>query len=335
MNKSQIAALGNSPDIVLVGGSIKAAMKYKASSRDLWMVKREAIKVIEGFNVRVRNQARTDHIRSLADSMKQEGFKPEHPLAGFVSNEDGELIIYLTDGHNRLEAFDLAIAEGVEMSSELPMVVSSKSRSMEDLTAGLVTTATGKPLEVLEIAFVCKRFTQFGRDSKYIAERLRFSTPSYVDDLLLLAGAPADVVTNVAHGKVAAAVAIELLKKHGNKAPQMLREGLERANSHGKDKLTKRFTTDPALKAVTRSAPSLFTTVKEISADPAFVQLDAGLRDKVQKLMDEIAAMQAKAAQPKVAKPSKADKAAKAESATVNKEVVSRPKKAKVKASAA
>lgn len=337
MNQDQITSLGVSPEIVLVGGSIKGAMKaVNASSRDLWIVERSAIRVIENFNVRVHNQALTDHIRSLANSMKLDGFRPEHPLAGYVSNEGGELAIYLTDGHNRLAAFDLAVSEGAEMT-DLPMVVSSKSRSMEDITVGLVTSNSGKPLDTLEKAFVCKRLTQFNWDSKRIAERLGFSTPTYVDDLLLLAGSPSAVIMMVADGKVAAATAIEMLKKHGNKAPQMLQEGLERAKTQGKEKLTKRFTTDPGLKFVTRSAPTLFTTVKEISADPAFAQLDAGLRDKVQKLMDEIADLQAKASQPKEAKSPKAPKEPKAPKTAkpaASKGFVSRPKKAHAKVDA-
>lgn len=142
----------------------------------------------------------------------------------------------------------------------------------------------------------------------------------------------------VADGKVAAATAIDMLKKHGNKAPQMLQEGLERAKTQGKEKLTKRFTTDPGLKFVTRSAPKLFTTVKEISADPAFAQLDSGLRDKVQKLMDEIADLQAKASQPKEPKAPKAPKEPKAPKTAkpaAPKGFVSRPKKAHAKVDAA
>lgn len=322
MKQDQITSLGVSPDIVLVGGSIKGAMKAaNASSRDLWIVQRNAIRVIENFNVRVHNQALTDHIRGLANSMKLEGFKPEHPLAGFVSNEGGELVIYLTDGHNRLEAFDIAVSEGAEMT-ELPMVVSSKSRSMEDITVGLVTSNSGKPLDTLEKAFVCKRLTQFNWDSKRIAERLGISTSTYVDDLLLLAGAPSDVVMMVVNAQVAAATAIDMLKKHGNKAPQMLEEGLERAKTQGKDKVTKRFTTDPGLKFVTRSAPTLYTTVKEICADPAFQQLNTDLREKVQTLMDEIAQLQAKASQPKEPKVLKTPKAS-----NTSKPFVSRAKK--------
>jgi hypothetical protein len=51
--------------------------------------------------------------------------------------------------------------------------------------------------------------------------------------------------------------------------------------------------------------------------------------------MDEIAALQTKAAQPKVAKPSKAAKTASTAPAAGKKGVASRPKKEQAKASAA
>lgn len=313
MKTEEILALGTSPEIVLVAGSIKGAVKAAdGSSRDLWYVKRSAIRMIDDFNIRIVKPRLLEHRRSLANSMKAIGFKPEHPLVGYVANEGGESVIYLTGGHNRIAAFDIAVSEGAKLSDDLPMVLKSKGTSLEDLTADIGAGNNGLELEPLEKALLCKRCKGFGWDNQRIADHIGIKSPNYVDELLLLAGAPADVITMVAHDKVAAATAIEMLKKHGNKAPQMLKEGLERAQSQGKAKLTKRFTTDPGLKFVTRSAPTLFTTVKEISADPGFQQLDAGLRDKVQKLMDEIEQLQAKAKQPKEPKAPKAAKSAKA-----------------------
>ena len=79
-------ALAHSPEITLVAGSIKGAMKESgAASRDLWFVPRDQIRVIPDFNVRVESPALDAHIRALADSMKSEGFKAEHPLAGYVA----------------------------------------------------------------------------------------------------------------------------------------------------------------------------------------------------------------------------------------------------------
>lgn len=313
MNQEQVLALGTSPEIVLVAGSIKGAVKAAdGGSRDLWYVKRSAIHLIDDFNIRMVKPRLLEHRRSLANSMKLVGFKPEHPLVGFVANENGENIIYLSGGHNRLAAYDIAVSEGAELADELPMVLKAKGTSLEDLTADIGAGNNSLELEPLEKAFLCKRTHGFGWDNQRIADYIGIKSPNYVDDLLMLAGAPGEVIMMVAQDKVSAATAIDMLKKHGNKAPQMLQEGLERAKTQGKAKLTKRFTTDPGMKFVTRSAPTLFTTVKEISADPAFQQLDPGLREKVETLMKEITELQEKANKPKEPKAKKAQKEPKA-----------------------
>ena len=304
MNMSEIQSLGESPEIVLVGGSIKGAVKATGgASRDLWYVKRSAIKVIDQFNIRIPRKALQEHRRSLADSMKAEGFKPEHPLTGYVNSEAGELVIYLTGGHNRLAAYDTAVSEGAtKLIDELPMILSSKGRSLEDLTADLATGNNHLPLEPLEKAYLSKRLNRFGWSNARIAQTLGIKTASYVEDMLLLAGAPPDVINMVVNEEVSAATAIEMLKAHGNAAPEKMHLGLARAKVQGKAKLTKRFTTDAGLKVVKQSAPSLFTTVQEISNDPAFDQLDANLREKIQGLMKQIAEQQAKLNSPKSAK---------------------------------
>lgn len=313
MNQQQVLALGTSPDVTLVAGSIKGAVKAaEGSSRDLWYVKRDAIRIISDFNIRIVKPRVIEHRRRLANSMKLVGFKPEHPMVGYVANENGENVIYLAGGHNRLAAYDIAVSEGAELSEELPIVLKAKGTSFEDLTADIGAGNNSLELEPLEKAFLCKRTHGFGWDNQRIADYIGIKSPAYVDDLLLLASAPSPVIMMVAEDKVSAATAIDMLKKHGNKAPQLLQEGLERAQTQGKAKLTKRFTTDPGMKFVTRSAPSLFTTVKEISADPAFQQLDPGLREKVETLMKEIADLQEKASKPKEPKAKKAQKTAKA-----------------------
>jgi len=97
-------------------GSIKSAMRtVGAGSRDLWQVKPENLRVIEGFNVRVRTPTYIERVRSLADSMKSEGYYQDQPMAGYVAKENEEMVIYITGGHRRREAVLLAIAEGAEI----------------------------------------------------------------------------------------------------------------------------------------------------------------------------------------------------------------------------
>lgn len=59
----------------LTPGVLKAAMKEAgASSGDLWKVPVPQLRVIDGFNVRVKNAKYKAQVRRLADSIKSEGF---------------------------------------------------------------------------------------------------------------------------------------------------------------------------------------------------------------------------------------------------------------------
>ena len=88
----------------LTPGNTKAAMKaVGASSSDLWKVEPARLRVLEGFNARIKNDAYTARVRWIADSIKANGFYPDKPLTGFVALEDGEEVIYITGGHRRHE----------------------------------------------------------------------------------------------------------------------------------------------------------------------------------------------------------------------------------------
>ena len=241
-----------STDIVigdLVPGSVKAAMKEAgASSADLWMVPYDQIRVIEGFNVRVRSPEYLSHVEAIKNSITANGFYRDKPLGGYVGkDEDGNNVIYLTDGHTRHEAVGIAIEEGHAIEA-LPVLVKPQGTSQEDLTVALVTGNSGRPLTPIETAIVCKRLQGFGLDNKAIANRLGF-TKKYVDNLFDLLAAPAAVRKLVEQGKVSASLAIEELKKDGKGAAKKLTEAVEVAEAGGKKKVTKKTLTKSDTKA--------------------------------------------------------------------------------------
>jgi len=280
-------ALATNPDITLVAGSIKGAMHAAgASKRDLWFVPRSQIRVIPGFNVRIENAAYHTHIRALADSITSEGFKPEHPLAGYVAREGEDSVIYLNDGHCRLAGVDLAISEGLEIDL-LPVVVSTKARDLEDITVGLVRSNAGKPLESLEKAAVCKRLVGFGWDETRIAKRLGF-TENYVRDLLTLIGAPAKVRELVASDQISATAALKAMATHGDKVITKIEEGLQMAKAAGKSRVTTRYLVDPSEKVIAKEGPKLYSVVQELRNDPGFAQLGKPLQDKLDELLRQI-----------------------------------------------
>ncbi|MBU0801153.1 MAG: hypothetical protein KKA05_09130 [Alphaproteobacteria bacterium] len=284
---AQAQALSQSPDIVLVAGSIKGAMKEAgAASRDLWFVPRGQIRVIQDFNVRIEGPGLEAHIRWLADSMKSEGFKSEHPLAGYVAREGDASVIYITDGHCRLRASDLAVSEGAEIEL-LPMVISTKAKSLEDITVGMGRAASGKPLEALEKAALCKRLSNWGWEESRIAERLGMTT-TYVRDLLTLIGAPVQVRELVAQDKISASAALQAMATHGNKVVEKLNEGLAKAKAMGKARMTPRHMSDPGEKVVAKEGPKLFSVAKELRSDPGFAHLSEPVQKKLTELLAQI-----------------------------------------------
>ncbi len=290
-------ALAKSPDLVLVSGSVKGAMKVAgATARDLWYVPVEQIRVIPGFNVRFDGEALQAHVRWLADSMKLDGFKPEHPLSGYVARSGADSVIYLTDGHCRLNALKIAISEGAEIA-QVPMVVSDRSMSVEDITVSLVSSATGKPLEPLEKAVVCKRLASFGWDDNEIARRLGMSV-LYVRELRTLLGAPPMVRDLITQGKLSATAARDAIAQHGDAVVQKLTEGMAKAKATGRSRLTARFLEDKAPKVTTKQGVRLYDLVKQIHSNPMFARLSSDLRGQIEAVLNGIEKKRAPAAEP-------------------------------------
>ncbi|MCP3017469.1 ParB/RepB/Spo0J family partition protein [Cupriavidus basilensis] len=246
----------------IIAGNVKAAMKEAgASSGDLWRVQRDQIKVLPNFNVRIRNEEHRAQVRLLADSMLANGYHQDKPLAGYVAVEDGANVIYVTDGHTRLEAVDLANSEGAEINI-LPVVTKPKGTTLEDITVALVTSNAGRHLQPIEVGEVCKRLVGYGLDEPAIAKRLGLTTP-YVGELLTLAGASNRIRKLVAEGKVSSTLAMATMKKHPEQAAEKLEQAVAKAAGEGKDRATAKHLpkAEPKPKAVKLSALEQLTAL--------------------------------------------------------------------------
>lgn len=266
----------------LTPGNIKAAMKAaEAVSADLWQVAPAQLHVLEGFNARVKNSAYAARVRWIADSIKANGYYKDKPLSGFVAVEDGKEVIYVTGGHRRYEAVLLAISEGVEIAT-VPVVIKARGTSMEDLTVDLVVGNEGEPLTTYEQAIVCKRLTGYGWDSKEIARRLGYSTPAYVDNLLSLVAAPLAIRTLVSDSVISATTAIEAIKKHGDKASEVLIAA--QAKSGGR--VTAKHLPDAAFKkALKVQGPAMYDLLEKVQADTNFGYLAFETKAALQELV--------------------------------------------------
>ncbi len=217
-------------------GSVKRALNG-ASSADLWKVKPDRLRVAEGFNVRDKDAEYGARVRAIANSIIENGYMDDKPIAGYVACEDGEDFVYITDGHTRYDAVLLAISEGHEIT-HVPVVTKPRGTSMEDLTIALVTSNTGEKLKPMELARVCKRLMGYGMEASTIAKRIGV-THEYVNQLLDLLAAPKSVRDLVSSGKISATLAIETTRKHGVKeAVKLLSEGVKEATASGKERAT-------------------------------------------------------------------------------------------------
>lgn len=195
----------------------------QAGSGDLWMVPRANFHVMPGFNVRPKDApSHAEHIRWIADRIKTMGYDRSEPIAAFV---DAENRICVTDGHCRLEAVDLAVSEGCEIEV-LPTIISARGTTMEDLNAGLIIKNAGRDIPPLGKAVVVKRFITWGWEIPAIAERVGLSEP-YIELLLQYLEMPAKVRKMVEMEQVAAATALKAVKRHKEKAYDVLQAALK------------------------------------------------------------------------------------------------------------
>lgn len=270
----------------LTAGNVKAAMKdVNAVSADLWQVAPNQLRVLDGFNARIRNQAYEARVRWIADSIRENGFYKDKPLSGYVARENGQNVIYVTGGHRRHEAVLLAISEGVEVPM-VPVIVSQKGTSIEDLTVALVVGNDGEPLSLYESAIVCKRLAGFGWDSKEIARRLGYASTQYVDGLLSLAAAPLPIRRMVMENIVSATSAIEAIKKHGDAAHQVLLNALVKAG--GGRVTAKSMPGNDFKKAIKKHAEPMHTALTAVHADPNFSKLAPAVQSALNELLNNL-----------------------------------------------
>lgn len=107
----------------LTPGNAKVA--FGPNSLDLWQIEPHKIQVLEGYNVRIQDDAYNARVRWLADRMKANGYDRKHPLGGYVAKIDGKDVPVITAGHRRLAGVLLAISEGAPIE-KVPMVVSPR-----------------------------------------------------------------------------------------------------------------------------------------------------------------------------------------------------------------
>lgn len=200
--------------------------------KDLFLFDPNIIQEEPGWNVRMSDPELDAHIRMLADSIKEIGVR--EPIT--VRLEGG--VPFLTNGHCRLAAVKLAIAEGAEIKT-IPAQAEDRYASEADRVLGMITRNSGKPLTPLEQGEVFKRLLLFGWKEIEIVKKTGLSGV-HVANMLLLSGAPTEVTAMVRDGSVSARHAVATIRKEGEKATGMLQQAVQTAKESGKTKATQK-----------------------------------------------------------------------------------------------
>lgn len=280
-------------NLVVAPGSVKKAMSDQIA-RDMYRVEIGKIRVMPGFNPRIRGQAWHDHVQNIKNSILANGFYMDKPLAGFIGKEGGEDVIFLTDGESRLEAAKLAVAEGAELT-HLPLVHKDRGTSAEDLTVALLQSNSGKPFTPYETSIIVKRLMGFGWEISQIAKKIGV-TSKQVDDLLILAGAQREIREAVQEERVAMTMAVEMIRKHGTDAWLMIEKTLTAAMAQGKTKATARFVPGAARKKfVSKNASKLLEIASELENPDVLAALPEPIAQKIVEFMTSYREIEAEA----------------------------------------
>jgi ParB family chromosome partitioning protein len=313
-----LTALDAPFDLELLAGSIKGAMKAGgASSKDLWIVPVAAIRIMPGFQPKIKNKSYIATVEKYAESMVEIDWLEGSTLKGYAAVVDGEAepVIYVTDGHTRLLSLEIANKErarrGMAPISSVPIIVSNKGVSMDDLNVGLIRGNDSRALAPYEVGVVCKRLLGSGH-SEADVQRMTGVKDPWFTRLMLLMAAPMKLRKLVAFEAITATFAIETIEDYGPKALAMIEEaqaklldkeqakaGVSAASDDGsstKDvsevKVSARHLAktpaQEAAKAIKKMAPSMHTALRLVHDDPGFARLSPVNRERIAALMKEL-----------------------------------------------
>lgn len=229
------AATNMQAEMELVPGNVKQIMRqFRQGSADIYMVSLDAIRVRPGFNApRLADPDYPAAVREYADSMKVNGFFRHKPLK-VCAAVDGYL--YLSDGHTRWDAVQLANREGAGIEA-VPVVNEERGTTEEDRLFGKYQDNNGRKLTPLGEAILFKDMLGRGISEETIARRLPCSITK-VRNALTLLSAPTAIREAVQAGEVSATAARKLVKESGAGAVGQLQAAKEVAKASGKKKVT-------------------------------------------------------------------------------------------------
>lgn len=211
-----------------------ASDKTNATAKrgDAIRVQLSAIKVVDGFNVRISDDELREHIAAIAGAISV-GL-PIPPVEVWVNPENGD--IELVDGHCRIQAYGAYAETATDFDGYVSAVKFEGNPFQRKMRiASSNKQLKLKPIELGKLYLHAR--DELGASRAAIAAEAGMSL-AHVDQHILLASGAEEVHQAVENGDISATEAVKLVRDHGADAPAELERLKEIAAEQGKDKVT-------------------------------------------------------------------------------------------------
>lgn len=203
-----------------------------AKRGDAIRVNINAIKVIDGFNVRIDDDELREHVASIAGALTAN--LPIPPIEVWVNPETGD--IELVDGHCRFHAYQ----QYAEITPEFDGYISAVKFDGTPGQRRMRIASSNKQLKLKPVElgrlYIDARDID-GLSRQEIAAEAGMSV-AHVDQMILLASGSRELHEAVERKEISATEATKLIRDHGVDAPAELERRKEAAKELGKDKVT-------------------------------------------------------------------------------------------------
>lgn len=222
----------------------------------------ESITIVDGFNIRIDDDELREHVAGIAGAIA--AGQPIPAIEVWVNPESG--VMECIDGHCRLNAYRLYSEshpefdgwvsvtkfEGTPLQRKLRIESSNKQKHLKPIERGILY------LEARDV---------LGATRQQIAEEVGMSL-AHVDQHILLATGKPEVHQAIKSGEMSATDAVELVRKHGDQAPEELDRLREVAKQMGVEKITQKVIKKaaPAPEPKSSSKPQSKTNHSFVSA---------------------------------------------------------------------
>jgi ParB-like chromosome segregation protein Spo0J len=204
-----------------------------AKRGDAIRVHLDAIKVVDGFNVRIDDDELREHIAGIAGALAAN--LPVPPVEVWVNPESGD--IELVDGHCRYHAY----REYAGINPKFDGYVSAEKFEGTPFQRKMRIASSNKQLKLKPIELgrlYIQARDELGASRKDIATEAGMSL-AHVDQMIkLVEDGSEEVHAAVESGVISATEAVKLVRDHGADAPAELERRKEAAKEIGKGKVT-------------------------------------------------------------------------------------------------